>query len=153
MSILFEANSSSHSKPASKRFLRRKVSSTSLKVFFTSFWSSAVVLYILNTRPTRSGVVLWKYNSSNFVFTNRMNNISLITTITSLEPQKKNRNFNSIKKGRSEVIWFWTLNKHVARCTRISDKYTSVGLHQFIKTIRWWTSKSCFQQSTKLQHL
>lgn len=59
-----------HNNPASKRFLRLKVSSTSLKVFFTSFWSRAVVLYILNTRSTRSGPVLWKYNSSNFFFTN-----------------------------------------------------------------------------------
>lgn len=33
-----------HNKPASKRFLRLNVSSTSLKVFFTSFWSRAVVL-------------------------------------------------------------------------------------------------------------
>jgi len=89
MNILFKANASIHNKPASKRFLRLKVSSTSLKVFFTSFWSSAVVLYILNTRSTRSGVVLWKYNSSNFFFTNLMNTISLMTTIKSLEPQKK----------------------------------------------------------------
>lgn len=33
-----------HNKPASKRCLRLKVSSTSLKVFFTSFGSRAVVL-------------------------------------------------------------------------------------------------------------
>lgn len=59
-----------HNNPASNRFLRLKDSSTSLKVFFTSFWSRAVVLYILNTRSTLSGAVLWKYISSNFFFTN-----------------------------------------------------------------------------------
>lgn len=59
-----------YNKPASRRFLLLRVSSTNLNVFFTSFWSSAVVLYILKTRSTRSGAVHWKYNSSNFFFTN-----------------------------------------------------------------------------------
>lgn len=67
LSMLIEFD---HNKPASERCLLLKVSSTSLNVFLTSFWSSAVVLYILNTLSTRSGALLWKYNSSNFFLTN-----------------------------------------------------------------------------------
>lgn len=68
--IFLQRKCCNYNRPASIRFLLRNDSSTSLNVFFTSFWSNAVVLYILKTRSTRCGAVLWKYSSSNFFFTN-----------------------------------------------------------------------------------